>query len=50
MLLKGHSKVSLSPDDLRRISLWLDGNSNFYGAYTDLEQQSRGELVLPTIH
>lgn len=50
MLLEGHGKLNLSPEDLRRITLWLDCNSNFYGAYTDLEQQARGELVLPTIH
>jgi hypothetical protein len=32
---------------MRRITLWLDCNSNFYGAYTDLEQQARGEVVRP---
>lgn len=50
MLRNGHQKLDLSPEDLRRIALWLDTNSNFYGAYHDTEKQARGELVLPTAH
>ena len=37
-------------EDLRRIALWLDTNSNFYGAYHDTEKQARTELVLPAVH
>jgi len=29
------------------ITLWLDCNSNFYGACHDLGKQSHGEVVLP---
>lgn len=47
MLAKGHHDVKLSPDEMRRITLWLDANSNFYAAYTDAERQARGELVKP---
>ena len=39
--------VRLTDDDRRRITLWLDANSNFYGAYTDAERQARGEVVKP---
>ena len=49
MLRAGHHDLKLTPADLRRITLWLDCNSNFYGAYHDLENQLRGEEVLPTI-
>jgi hypothetical protein len=47
MLTSGHHDLKLAPDELRRITLWLDCNSNFYGAYTDLEPQARGALVRP---
>ncbi|MEI7728382.1 MAG: hypothetical protein WCO56_02375 [Verrucomicrobiota bacterium] len=47
LLAKGHYDVKLTSDDLRRITLWLDCNSNFYGAYTEPEKQARGELVKP---
>ena len=47
MLGRGHHQVKLSPGEMRRITLWLDCNSNFYGAYHDPEKQARGELVKP---
>jgi hypothetical protein len=37
----------LPPEDIRRITLWLDCNSNFYGAYKETAKQARGEVVLP---
>lgn len=46
-LEKGHHGVELSKDDWHRLSLWLDLNTNFYGAYENTEAQARGELVLP---
>ncbi len=49
MLRKGHHDVRLSDADMRRIILWLDCNSDFFGAYHDLEQQARGEVVLPVL-
>jgi hypothetical protein len=49
ILVNGHHDVQLSPDEMRRITLWLDCNTNFYGAYHDLEAQARGELVMPTV-
>ena len=41
------ARDTLPPEDLRRIILWLDCNSNFYGAYRQIEEQARGEIVLP---
>jgi hypothetical protein len=41
--------VRLPPEDLRRITLWLDSNSEFYGSYHDIDAQARGEVVYPTL-
>lgn len=49
LVRKGHKDVKLTPEELRRISLWVDCNSNFYGAYVDTEQQARGEIVPPLL-
>ena len=49
MLEKGHKGVDLPADDLYRLTLWLDCNSDFYGSYENTEAQSRGEIVLPTL-
>ncbi len=51
-LLKGdHHGVSLPPDDWRRLTLWLDSCSLFYGVYEPAggEAQLRGEVVRPTL-
>ncbi|MEI7901978.1 MAG: hypothetical protein WCK89_17130, partial [bacterium] len=47
MLAKGHKDVKLTPEELRRVTLWLDCNSNFYAAYSSPAQQARGEVVRP---
>ncbi len=44
-----HFGVRLLPEDLRRVTLWLDCNSEFYGAYHDIDAQSRGEVVEPQL-
>lgn len=44
-----HHGVRLSPDDLHRITLWLDCNSEFFGAYENTPAQSRGEVVKPSL-
>ena len=49
MLDKGHHDVKLPDGDMRRITLWLDCNSNFYGAYRDAGRQARGEVVVPQL-
>jgi hypothetical protein len=48
-LSKGHYDVKLSPEELHRITLWLDANSDFYGTYENLEAQARGEIVRPIL-
>ena len=49
MLAAGHNKLKLSPADLARITLWLDCNSDFFGAYENTDAQARGEIVKPSI-
>ena len=44
-----HYGVKLPAEDLRRVTLWLDGNSEFYGAYHSIEAQARGEVVYPSL-
>ena len=44
---KGHHDVKLTPEEMRRITLWIDCNSNFYGAYLETEKQAKGEIVKP---
>ncbi len=44
-----HYGVSLAEEDFHRLTLWLDCNSEFYGAYHSIEAQARGEMVYPTL-
>ena len=49
MLKKGHHDVKLTDEEMYRITLWLDCNTNFYGAYRDTDKQAKGEVVMPKI-
>jgi hypothetical protein len=49
MLMNGHNKLELTPEELRRIGVWLDCNSNFFGAYFETKKQLLGELVVPLL-
>jgi len=49
LLAKGHYDVKLSPEELHRITLWLDCNSDFFGAYEKTQEQAAGEVVRPSI-
>lgn len=51
MLEAGHHDVRLSPEDLHRISVWLDSCSLFYGVYEKEggQAQLRGEVPQPTL-
>ncbi|MFC1601413.1 hypothetical protein ACFL34_03600 [Candidatus Sumerlaeota bacterium] len=49
MLKQGHHQVKLSDEDMYRITLWLDCNTNFFGAYHDTQRQAKGIAVLPKI-
>jgi hypothetical protein len=47
---KRHYDVALPHPDFHRITLWLDCNSEFYGAYHDEEAQARGDVVYPVLN
>lgn len=49
LLDEGHHDVQLSPEEMRRITLWLDLNSLFYGDYFDPEGQARGQTPKPRL-
>jgi len=44
-----HHDVNLSDDEFRRITLWLDCNSNELGAYVKADAQRKGDLVWPSL-
>ncbi len=48
-LQKGHHGVVLRAEEWHRIALWLDCNSNFYGAYEQTAEQGQGQKVMPTV-
>ena len=49
LLEQGHHGVSLPTEEMRRLTLWLDCNSEFYGAYENTAAQARGEVVRPSL-
>ncbi len=48
-LREAHYGVSLPQEDFHRVTLWLDCNSEFLGAYEDAPAQARGETVWPSL-
>ena len=46
---KRHYGVNPSDEDLHRIVLWLDCNSEFYGSYENTVAQAQGKIVPPTL-
>ena len=48
-LAKGHGHVKLTDEEMHRLALWLDCNSDFYGTYENLEEQRRGETIKPIL-
>jgi len=51
ILKKGHHDVKLTPEEMHRITLWLDSTSLFYGVYEAEtgQAQLRGEIVKATL-
>ena len=50
-LKEGHYGVKLSDEEKRALTLWMDNNCDFFGAYEldTLQAQRRGEPVAPTL-
>jgi len=44
-----HYGVKMSDSDRRRITIWLDCNSEFLGAYEDPKAQQQGKVVKPSL-
>jgi hypothetical protein len=49
LLRAGHHGVKLSPEEMRRLTLWLDSNCLFYGHDDNIEAQAAGEIVQPSL-
>jgi hypothetical protein len=49
MLKKGHHKVKLTPEEMQRIALWLDSNSDFFGSYKRTKEQAEGKIIKPDL-
>lgn len=49
LLKNGHADVKLSDEELQRLVIWLDANSDFYGSYENIKEQAMGEIVQPTM-
>ncbi|MEE8451795.1 MAG: hypothetical protein V3R99_07760 [Thermoguttaceae bacterium] len=51
LLRKGHYEVKLPPEDMHRLTVWLDSCSLFYGVYEKEggQAQLRGEIARPTL-
>jgi len=48
MLTDGHHDVELSKDQMHRITLWLDSNSDFFGSYENLMAQENKTIAKAT--
>jgi hypothetical protein len=49
VMLKKHHREALTMEEINRITLWADTNSNELGAYRDVDRQRAGEVVWPLI-
>ena len=47
LLLAGHQKVVLTPEEIERLVTWMDTNVLFYGTFdpADQSRQQRGERI-----
>lgn len=45
LLKSGHQGVKMTSEEMRRITLWLDCNSDFYGTYENIAEQQKGECI-----
>lgn len=49
MLKNGHHDVELSKEEMRRLVVWIDTNSDFFGSYENIVEQAAGEVVWPAM-
>jgi len=47
ILSSEHHGLKLSKDDLHRVTLWLDCNSDYFGSFLNAARQARGEAIAP---
>jgi hypothetical protein len=49
LVTKDHHGLKLAPEDLHRLCLWMDCNSDFYGSYDNLQDQLAAKVVWPKL-
>jgi DNA-binding beta-propeller fold protein YncE len=49
LLKAGHQDVSLTPDEMKAITLWLDLNSDMYSDDAKRDAQASGQTVTPSV-
>ena len=42
-------KYELTKEEMRRLVVWIDSNSDFFGSYENIEAQAAGEIVIPAM-
>jgi hypothetical protein len=42
-------KVKLTDEEMTRLTLWIDVNAPFLGAYSEVERQVAGEIIMPEL-
>ena len=50
VLQEGHHGVKLTDEEMRRMTLWMDNNANFFGAYINTDKALAGEAVYPELY
>ena len=48
-LTSEHFGLKLSPEEMYKLTLWMDNNCDFYGSYDNCPLQRKGEIVPPTL-
>ncbi len=49
VVLWSGSALAADNKDMHRLTLWLDCNSDFYGAYEKLGEQKEGKVIWPSL-
>jgi hypothetical protein len=45
LLAKGHHDLALTPEEMLRLTIWLDSNGLFFGHENDVRAQADGKVV-----
>jgi len=49
-LKEGHHGVELTEEEMKKLIIWIDCNSVFYGSYENPESQAKGIVIMPWLY